>query len=186
MKLTVPSIGSSTHRTPATDSSPPPSSSPRTASPGRSCASNSRRTRSVSVSTTVTGSVGVLLDCTAPASASGLSPNTCGRRVRTCSAASVATRTATPRSTSASRVVDSVSDRPRVAGVCGNCSVAVWVCVPSCFDTGTSQHTSAVRHHRSTRLAVRCSVGVPSTDRRHYCSEATAHTNSIRPGAAST
>ena len=77
----------------------PPSSSPSTGSPGRITASRSRSSRSVSVSTMVTGSVGVLLDRTAPASgAPRRAPNTSARRARTKAAASVASCSATARS----------------------------------------------------------------------------------------
>ncbi len=62
-KFTVPSMGSTTQRTPppAATAGPPPSS-PRIGSPGRNASSRSRSSRSVSVSAMVTGSVGVLLD----------------------------------------------------------------------------------------------------------------------------
>ncbi len=77
----------------------PPLSSPRMASPDRSCANRSRNSRSVSVSTTVTGSVGVVLDCTASSpSAPASAPKTSARRRRTNAAASAASVSATDRS----------------------------------------------------------------------------------------
>jgi hypothetical protein len=80
--LTVPSIGSITQTgTPGSATAEPPSLSPSTRSAGRSTASRVRSSRSVSLSTTVTGSVGLLLVCTA--SAAVPAPNTSARRAVT-------------------------------------------------------------------------------------------------------
>jgi hypothetical protein len=62
-KLTVPSSGSTTQRTPLVPAWSPPSS-PRMPSPGRAAASRSRISRSAAWSASETRSVGVLLEDT--------------------------------------------------------------------------------------------------------------------------
>ena len=120
MKFTVPSMGSTTHRTVPLSGDAPPPSSPRIGSPGRSSASRVRIICSTSVSAIVTGSVGLLFVRIAPP-VPERSPKRSARRRRTRSAASAASCSATPRSTCGKLSVTvlsqhnlpSVSDSPR-------------------------------------------------------------------------
>ena len=151
-KFTVPSIGSTTQRTPVGSARPIPRLPRRgSASSGRRPASSPRITSSVSVSTTVTGSVGWLLVATELSvradARRGRTPRDGGRgRARR---RSTATRTATSRSVRGSSDVGGVG-----LGGCG-----------TRHRTARRHAPSVPHHHRCSRRCHRRRLGsAPWTD----------------------